>query len=88
MTKQVQTLIQNNIKFNNMPNEYILYMNKHITANIYNKFDILKQFAEKNHGEIKVIKEPYISGINYQMIIELIADITAMKEFDSLIASK
>jgi hypothetical protein len=88
MTKQLTDIVKNNIKFNNAPNEYIIYMNKHITGDINNKYEIIKKFANKNHGETKIVKEPRIVGSNYEMVIELIADVVPMKEFDKLIESK
>ncbi len=88
MTKQLTEIIKNNVKFNNAPNEYIIYMNKYIKGNIQNKYEVIKKFANKNHGETKVVREPRIIGSNYEMIIELIADVVPMKEFDSLIESK
>lgn len=85
MTKQLINLLQNNIKFNNAPNEYIIYMNKHITADIRNKHEVVKQQVARYNGEVKVIKEPYIKGVNYEMIIEIIADVSFMQEFDKAI---
>lgn len=88
MTKQLIEIVKNNVKFNNAPNQYIIYINKHITGDINNKYEVIKRFVNKNHGEIKIVRDPRIIGNNYEMVIELIADVVAMKEFDYIIENK
>jgi hypothetical protein len=88
MTQAFKNMLFCNVKYHNAPNEYILHQSKHIprgVAALENKFAQIKAFAEKNHGEARIVKDAHIKKSSCQIIVWMCCACTANKKFDEAI---
>ena len=62
-TKKLIEVVENNVRFENLPDGYIVFQDKHLTErSLWTKMAVLEDFARKVRGEIRILKRPYIHG--------------------------
>ena len=91
LSKELSNIIVRNVRFNtSAPDEYILHQSKHIPQGdiaLMNKFEKIKKFAEKHHGECRIENAPRIVGADIAMTFYMVCDCVAAKAFDALLAN-
>lgn len=92
LSNKLENILRNNVKFDeSAPWSYFVYINKHIPHGhdvLRVKVEDIERFAERNHGYCKTLSNPYISGDNLAVRIEMNCDCVAAKAFNTVIEEK